>query len=107
MASPIWALAAADGVATLVIFAFSLALNNSSMYDLYWSVAPPLLASWIFAIARPETNSVRQLIVLALVWVWAIRLTSLFTRVWPGVHHEDWRYVDMRKSTGKAYWLVS
>ena len=36
---------AADVVATVVVFGFSLALDNSSMYDPYWSVAPvPIVA---------------------------------------------------------------
>ena len=33
----------ADGLATLVVFAFSRAYHNSSFYDAYWSVIPPLL----------------------------------------------------------------
>jgi len=28
-------------------------------------------------------------------------------RHWKGLKHEDWRYVDFRKTSGKAYWLVS
>ena len=33
----------ADLLATLVVFCFSRAHKNSSFYDAYWSVAPPLL----------------------------------------------------------------
>ena len=32
-----------DVTATVIIYFFSLGFNNSSMYDAYWSVAPPLL----------------------------------------------------------------
>jgi len=39
-----WDAFAADVAATLVIFAFSLRYRNSSFYDAYWSVIPPLLA---------------------------------------------------------------
>ena len=40
----LWQVALADLVATLVIFGFSVALNNSSLYDPYWSVAPMVMA---------------------------------------------------------------
>ena len=33
----------ADVIATLVVFIFSRAYRNSSFYDAYWSVIPPLL----------------------------------------------------------------
>ena len=38
--SPMWVAAGADVAATLVVFAFSVAFDNSSFYDPYWSVAP-------------------------------------------------------------------
>ena len=34
----------ADLLATLVVFVFSRAYGNSSFYDAYWSVIPPLYA---------------------------------------------------------------
>ncbi len=34
----------ADVLATVVVFGFSRAYRNSSFYDAYWSVLPPLLA---------------------------------------------------------------
>ena len=44
--SLLWTAAAADIAATLVVFVFSLILDNSSVYDPYWSVAPvPILVS--------------------------------------------------------------
>src|SRR5208337_3701878 len=44
--SPVWSAGLADLAATLVVFAFSVGLNNSSVYDPYWSVAPALIALW-------------------------------------------------------------
>ena len=38
---PAYAAFLADLAATVVVFIFSLALDNSSVYDPYWSVAPP------------------------------------------------------------------
>jgi steroid 5-alpha reductase family enzyme len=105
---PLLVVAVADGVGTLVIFGFSLAFNNSSFYDPYWSVAPMVIAGyWGFAAAPGDTNHVRQIVVAALVWAWGARLTFNFLKGWPNVRHEDWRYVNLRKANGRAYWLVS
>ena len=41
---PLAQLAVGDLVATIVIFLFSVGLNNSSMYDPYWSVKPAVFA---------------------------------------------------------------
>jgi hypothetical protein len=69
----------ADVAATLAIFAFSFAFGNSSFYDAYWSVAPvPIAVYWAFAsdpaggVAAPE----RQLLALAVLLLWAVRLTT-------------------------------
>jgi steroid 5-alpha reductase family enzyme len=100
---------AADLAATLVVFAFSVALDNSSMYDPYWSVAP-LPIGLYFALHSERAFVLmnrRGVLVLVLVAVWGVRLTFNFLRGWRGLEHEDWRYVDMRRKTGRAYWLVS
>lgn len=104
---PLLAAAAADLAATLVVFGFSVAVNNTSMYDPYWSVAPPLIAAyWAFG-PGSEGAFWRRLLVIALVGLWGVRLTANWLRRWRGLGHEDWRYAEMRAKTGKAYWLVS
>jgi len=103
-AHPLWVAFVADVVATLVVFGFSVALDNSSMYDPYWSVAP-LPIGLYFALQSALTP--RALLALLLVTVWGVRLTYNFLRGWRGLAHEDWRYVQIRDKTGRAYWLVS
>jgi steroid 5-alpha reductase family enzyme len=98
---------AADLAATLAIFAFSVAFDNSSFYDAYWSVAPPVIGLYLLAVAQPDADRMRQVLVFLLVCWWAVRLTYNWWRGWTGLHHEDWRYVDLRASSGRAYWLVS
>ena len=97
---------AADLAATVVIFAFSMALKNSSAYDPYWSVAPPGLyfywAGWSGALGDPRTT-----LILAVTLLWSRRLTSNWARDWPGLRHEDWRYVEFRERYGRAYPAVS
>jgi steroid 5-alpha reductase family enzyme len=102
--SLLWTAAAADLAATIVVFVFSLILDNSSVYDPYWSVAPvPILVYWL---AATGDFSVRRVVVLALVVSWAVRLTMNWLRRWRGLADEDWRYADYRK-LGSAYWPVS
>lgn len=96
----------ADLIATAVIFIFSVMLNNSSTYDPYWSVAPPVIAGYLVYI-NPEGDRVRQLIVFFLVVFWGTRLTLNWARGWKGLQHQDWRYRNLQKQSGKFYWPVS
>jgi steroid 5-alpha reductase family enzyme len=105
---PIEAFFYADIAATVVVFAASMALANSSVYDSYWSVAPPLIAvGWVLEAGGGLTA--RRVIVLVLLTVWAVRLTANWATGWTGLAHEDWRYVQIREqSSGHLpWWLVS
>ncbi|MFO0550627.1 MAG: DUF1295 domain-containing protein [Polyangiaceae bacterium] len=100
--------ALADTVATIAVFAFSAVSGNSSFYDPYWSVAPMVIAAWLFFGPYAGAGVVsRRVLLFAVVWFWGARLTYNWLRGWQGLHHEDWRYVDLRAKTKKAYWLVS
>ncbi len=106
-ADPLWTAFWADVTATVVIFGCSWLYANSSFYDAYWSVVPPVIgAYWAFE-SGSDGNAVRQGLVLALVLAWAVRLTWNWARGWTGLHHEDWRYVDIRETTGAFYWPAS
>jgi steroid 5-alpha reductase family enzyme len=96
----------ADLAATVVVFAFSLACDNSSLYDPYWSVAPVAIAAFWLVRSGAQAISLRQLFVLALLALWATRLTLSCLLRWKGMHHEDWRYSDFRR-VGGMYWPVS
>ena len=102
----------ADLVATVVVFALSMALANSSLYDPYWSVAPPVVAIAWAAVSPDHLGTgatVRQIVVISLVAVWAIRLTGNWAIGWRGLTQEDWRYIHLRDTThGRLpWWLVS
>ena len=97
----------ADLAATATIFAASMTVRNSSMYDTYWSVAPPALATYFVVVAEPGTSGLRQALVLTGVIVWSVRLTTNWIRDWPGLVHEDWRYVDMRAKSPVPWPLTS
>lgn len=92
---PVLALGAGYLVAALVIYVWSLALDNGSMFDAWWSVLPPIAATWLATGGMPGVSGPRVVSVLIVVWVWAVRLTSNWARDWPGLRHEDWRYLDL------------
>jgi steroid 5-alpha reductase family enzyme len=105
---PLWVIAAADSAATVAVFVFSRAFDNTSFYDPYWSVAPASIAAWlIYGPGAASALTLRQGAVLTLCFLYAVRLTLNWARGWQGIKHEDWRYVDFRKQTGQLYWLVS
>jgi steroid 5-alpha reductase family enzyme len=87
----------ADLVATVVIFAFSRSYGNSSFYDAYWSVIPPLIALFWLAVGDSQVSNLREVLVLGLVLYWATRLTLNWAVYWEGMHHEDWRYALLRE----------
>jgi len=95
----LWRAAIADVCATLVIFAFSRAFANSSFYDAYWSVAPPLLLLFWVLVADVNLQA-REVLLGLLVLLWSVRLTHNWARGWQGLSHVDWRYVDLRQQTG-------
>lgn len=96
----------ADVVATVIVFIFSIIFSNSSVYDPYWSVAPPIIVIYLISIF-PEGNSVRQWVILSLILFWSFRLTINWLRGWQGFKHQDWRYTNIADKTGVFYWPVS
>lgn len=104
--SPYWAIAVGYGCATVVIYLASCITGNGSMFDAYWSVIPPLGAVWL-ATQASGIDGTRTVLVLVVVMVWGVRLTANWVRGWPGLHHEDWRYVDMYAKSSAPRAVVS
>ena len=78
-------------VATVFIFATSVALDNSSMYDPYWSLQPLAIAGY-YLWTHWGSLSGRQILIAVLAFLYAARLTANFYRDWPGLSKEDFRY---------------
>lgn len=89
-----WALLAADVVATVIVWGFGLVFRNVSVYDPYWSVAPPMMFTAWALFKGCFTLPVALL--LTAVWCWGIRLTANWTWTFRGLDHEDWRYARYR-----------
>jgi steroid 5-alpha reductase family enzyme len=97
----------ADLSATFVVFLFSVAFGNTSFYDAYWSVAPMVIAPYLWLGVGGGAVPTRQALVTGLVLLWGARLTYNWARGWTGLQHEDWRYVDLRAKTGRAFVVVN
>jgi steroid 5-alpha reductase family enzyme len=107
---PLADLALGTLVATVVVFLVSVAADNSSIYDPYWSVQPVAFAGyylWTWWGDGGKGLDARQVIVVCLMFLYALRLTSNFYKDWPGLGKEDFRYRSFRERFGRAYWLVS
>ena len=37
---------------------------------------------------------------------WSLRLTYNWMKTWDGLHHEDWRYIDMRNNLGNSFEII-
>lgn len=99
----------ADLLATVVIFVFSRAFRNSSFYDAYWSVIPPLLLLywwWQGPIGLSGPGSLRAILMAVVVGYWAVRLTANWAYGFAGLHHEDWRYPILRDGAGRFEFLA-
>jgi len=96
----------ADLIATAGVFLASRLHKNSSFYDAYWSVLPPLLVLYWWMAADLGADELRPWLVLGVIVFWAVRLTGNWIYAFPGLHHEDWRYPMLREKAGKAEALV-
>ena len=90
------ALLLADVVATVVVWGFGIFYKNVSVYDPYWSVAPPVMFTvWAF---YKSTFTLPVVLLLIAVWYWGIRLTGNWAFTFKGLAHEDWRYTRYRET---------
>ncbi|MBQ3743377.1 MAG: DUF1295 domain-containing protein [Bacteroidales bacterium] len=92
----LWALLLADVVATVITWFFGLVFRNVSVYDPYWSVAPPVMfTAWA---VYKGCFTLPVVLLLIAVWYWGIRLTGNWVYTFKGLAHEDWRYTRYRET---------
>ena len=78
--------------------------GNSSFYDAYWSVIPPVLLFYWWS--QSGVQQLRCWLIAVVVVLWAIRLTANWLYAFPGLHHEDWRYPMFRERAGRWEFVV-
>lgn len=88
--------------ATLIIFLFSLILDNASLYDPYWSIQPPVILLLVFDYLDLEMTLPRFILLIS-VSIWSVRLTYNWARGWVGFHEQDWRYTMLKEKAPKLY----
>ena len=69
--------------ATIIVYIFSVILNNSSLYDPFWSVAPVPIV--IFLSMGMDTLDIKLLVLIPICF-WALRLTRNWLISWQGFH---------------------
>lgn len=94
----------ADVAATVFVFIFSVAFNNASVYDPYWSVQPIVITGW-FAFFY-DITSATVLLLISIVY-WGVRLTCNWAYCFGGLNHQDWRYTKLKNENGKIYPLLN
>ena len=100
------ATAAFTAAATLFIFVFSTILRDVSVYDPYWSVAPPVML--LAVMIKYSLWNVNAFVLLAIFLLWSVRLTGNWYYTYPGLGREDWRYAQYRKKcTSFVFHLIS
>ncbi|HOI46736.1 MAG TPA: DUF1295 domain-containing protein [Bacilli bacterium] len=94
-----------DVIATIIIYVFGVIFNNSSIYDPYWSVAPPVMfAAWIFITGQTDLFIIITMIAIL---VWAFRLTYNWAINFNGMHHQDWRYTMYKQNHPKLWQVIN
>ena len=92
--------AALTVTATAVIYIATCIYADTSLYDPYWSVAPPVM---IFAgMVKYHFWSFNAFLILFVTLIWSIRLTGNWCYTYKGIGNEDWRYAMYRRRLGKA-----
>ncbi|MBC8319806.1 MAG: DUF1295 domain-containing protein [Bacteroidetes bacterium] len=105
IANILWKTALADFIAMVIVFVFSLRHKNSSVYDPFWSAAPVFIVIyWLFNSGQTDFY---YKIIWVVILIWGTRLTWNWILRWDGFEDEDWRYIKIKKKTGKYYWPVS
>jgi len=90
----LWQLFTADVVATVVVWFFGLVFRNVSVYDPYWSVAPPVMLTLWTCHCNSWTSA--TILLLIAIWYWGIRLTGNWAYTFKNLNSEDWRYTKYR-----------
>ena len=94
----------ADVIGTVIVFMFSLLLNNASTYDPYWSVQPIVI---VLAFIFNVKINVPIILMLIVILLWGIRLTANWIYTFYNLNYQDWRYKMLKEKTKSFYPLIN
>ncbi|KAL7721356.1 DUF1295 domain-containing protein [Entamoeba marina] len=95
----------ADAVATVFVWFIGVVTQNTSVYDPYWSVAPPIM--FLLFIIEQRSFSLSSYILLIAVWVWGIRLTMNWGITFTNLTIQDWRYDKFKQEHNFIVWHIT
>lgn len=93
----------ADVIGTLFVYFAGVLVNNTSVYDPYWSVQPLIIVT--FLLTRFQIWNLGILLMLIALFYWGIRLTANWAYTFDSLKYQDWRY-DMLKEKSKQWYPV-
>lgn len=95
----------ADVLATVLVFVFSLVFNNASVYDPYWSVQPMVIGTAL--LVSQQNFTLYNVLLLAVVLLWGIRLTANWVYTFGDLTWQDWRYTMLKEKTKFFYPVIN
>lgn len=95
----------ADVAATLLVYLASVLLDNATVYDPYWSVAPIVMVIGLAHALNASGPGVWLLVFV--ICFWGLRLTANWMMTFQDLDHQDWRYDLFKEKFPQAYPLVS
>lgn len=93
----------ADFWATVFVWFLGVLFANTSVYDPYWSVAPPLMLTGYAMYC--DSWGIPVILLLIGIWVWGIRLTGNWAWMFTNLTIQDWRY-DKYKTEFPYLWHI-
>jgi steroid 5-alpha reductase family enzyme len=95
----------ADIAATLFVWMCGTMVDNASVYDPYWSVAP--LFMLVFGEIHLRIFNAGSLLMTAVVAMWSLRLTMHWSTTFTSLQDQDWRYTQLRGSHPKMWFIIN
>lgn len=86
-------------------WALHLRLKNAGVVDLYWGAGFVVIGG-IYLLHSGPPNTY-QSVMMAMIVIWAVRLSVYLVRRFSSSPHEDARYTAMRVNSGSSYWWTS
>ena len=92
-----------DIISTVIIYFFSLIIKNSSLYDVYWSLTPLVMLTYLIILNNNNLNMYHYILYIVFSF-WSIRLTINWIITFENRKWIDWRYQDLKAKSNKYTW---
>ena len=96
--------AALTVTATAVIYIFTCIFRDTSIYDPYWSAAPPVMLMAVMV--KYGLFGMPAVLMFSATLLWSVRLSANWYITFKGIGREDWRYAMYRKKLSPAVYAL-